>query len=420
MKVILLLLASILLQAELPWGEDSRAVRIMQSERRIALIIGNSNYRGILSKLKNPVNDARAIKRLLEQRNFNVIYIENATKREMKDKLHNFYTKIQKGGVGLLYFAGHGIEVESQNYIIPIDANIQDKDDIEFEAFALNRITKKMQNAKNRLNIVILDACRNDPFTRGGGGLAKTDPIGLFVSFATSAGKVASDGASGDNGLFTKYLIKYIQQPNMTLQNVFKKTREMVYEESNQRQFPAIYDQTIRGNFYFTLNITNNIISPSQNKIDKLEPIAIQQTMTAPSIPTITPQTAPPIIVDQKTPTTIHSENITLMHINYENKPFTKRYTWIDAKKYCNKKGNNWRLAKKNELEKLLTKNKNKGTNGGHFIKNDFVNNMPRESVFWTIDDETFSTAWFVDFSDGYISSQNILNENYAMCVYKI
>jgi len=414
MKFILLLLASILLQVELVATEDSRAIRIMKSESRTALIIGNSNYTGVLSKLQNPINDARAMKKILEQRNFNIIYMENATKREMKESLNNFYTKITEGGVGLLYFAGHGIEVDSQNYIIPIDANIKDKDDTEFEAFALNRVTKKMQNAKNRLNIVILDACRNDPFSRGGGGgLAKTDPIGLFVSFATSAGKVASDGSSGKNGLFTKYLIKYMQEPNMTLQNVFKKTREMVYEESNQRQFPAIYDQTIRGDFYFTLNIINNItvMPPTQIKLEPVPSIAVQP------IPLNTPVVIQSIPIPVNTPMAIQPIPL---HINYDNKPFIEKYTWIEAKKYCKNKGSHWRLANKNELKNLLTKNKNEGQMGGHFIRQDFVNNMPRESIFWTLDDKTFSSAWFIDFSDGYVSSTNILNQHYAICVNEI
>jgi uncharacterized protein YcfL len=111
-----------------------------------------------------------------------------------------------------------------------------------------------MQNAGNRLNIVILDACRNDPFSRalGVGGLAKVEPIGLFVSYATGAGAIASDGKEGENGIFTKYLIKYMQQP-LDLQEVFQRTREDVYTASNQKQFPAIYNQTINGKFFFTI-----------------------------------------------------------------------------------------------------------------------------------------------------------------------
>jgi len=236
---------------------DDRAVRVsikMKNEQRVALVMGNNEYTGVLSKLRNPINDARAIKSILESRGFEVIYQENGTKREMRDSLKKFYTKIKRGGVGFFYFSGHGIELDGQNYLIPIDAKLDEKSDAEFEAIALNKITKKMQNAKNRLNIVVLDACRNDPFSRsvGTGGLAKSEPIGLFVSYSTGAGSVANDGKEGGNGLFTKSLIKYMQQ-ELDLQDVFQKTREEVYDNSNQKQFPAIYNQTIRGKFFFTL-----------------------------------------------------------------------------------------------------------------------------------------------------------------------
>lgn len=237
------------------YAED-RAVKITNNEnreQRVALVIGNNDYQGVLPKLSNPVNDAKSIKNLLEKRGFRVIYAKNATKRGMKKSLNKFYTAIQKGGVGMFYFSGHGIEVDGQNYLIPIDAKIEAKSDTEFEAIALNRITKRMQNIGNRLNIIVLDACRNDPFSRsiGTGGLAKVEPIGMFVSYSTGAGSVASDGRAGGHGLFTESLIKYMGQ-ELDLRDVFQKTRKDVYIQSNKKQFPAIYDQTINGRFYFT------------------------------------------------------------------------------------------------------------------------------------------------------------------------
>ena len=239
---------------------NNRAIKLnssttsMQKEQRVALVIGNSNYQGVMSKLSNTINDAKSIRDILKDRGFEVIYKENTTKRSTKESLNSFYEKIQKGGVGMFYFSGHGIEVEGQNYLIPVDSNIKEKSDSEFEAISLNKITKRMQNAGNRLNIVVLDACRNDPFSKaiGVGGLAKVEPIGLFVSYSTGAGSVSSDGRTGGNGLFTKSLIKYMKQP-LDLQDVFQKSREEVYQESNQKQFPAIYNQTINGKFFFTL-----------------------------------------------------------------------------------------------------------------------------------------------------------------------
>lgn len=236
---------------------DDRAVKIVDNsknvEQRVALVIGNSDYRGVLSKLSNTINDAKSIKNILEQRGFEVIYSEDTTKKNMKKSLNQFYNAIKKGGVGMFYFSGHGIEVDGQNYLIPIDAKIEAKSDTEFEAIALNKITKRMQNMGNRLNIVVLDACRNDPFSRsvGTGGLAKVEPIGMFVSYSTGAGSVASDGRAGGHGLFTESLIHHMKQ-ELDLRDVFQRTRADVYSKSNKRQFPAIYNQTINGKFYFT------------------------------------------------------------------------------------------------------------------------------------------------------------------------
>ena len=223
------------------------------TNQRIALVIGNSNYNGVLSKLSNPTNDASSMKILLEQQGFEVIYAENSSKKSMKKILKRFYTALKNAAVGMFYFSGHGIEVEGQNYLIPTDAKLEEKSDTEYEAISLNKIIKRMQNIGNQLNIVVLDACRNDPFSRaiGTGGLAKMEPIGMFVSYATGAGKVASDGKVGENGLFTKSLMKHMQQP-LELREVFQQTRAEVYALSNHKQFPAIYDQTINGKFYFT------------------------------------------------------------------------------------------------------------------------------------------------------------------------
>jgi len=256
LKILSILLISTLFFAQ----ADDRGIRIlnkMKSEQRVALIIGNNDYQGALPKLRNPINDARAIKNILETRGFNIIYREDVTKRDMREALNQFSKKIRKGGVGFFYFSGHGLEVDGQNYLIPIDAKIDEKSDTQDEAIALRKITKRMQNAKNRLNIVVLDACRNDPFSRsvGTGGLAKTEPIGLFVSYSTGAGSVASDGKSGGNGLFTESLIRNMQK-ELDLQEVFQRTREEVYDASNQKQFPAIYNQVIKGKFFFTLPTT--------------------------------------------------------------------------------------------------------------------------------------------------------------------
>ena len=257
---------SMVLLCSTVFSDDSRALVLkeMQNENRVALVIGNNAYQPPLTRLNNTINDAKAIRSILSNRGFEVIYRENVSHRTFDSALEEFYQKLARGGVGLLYFSGHGLEFDGQNYLIPTDAKIGAKSDTKYEAVALNKITHRIQQIGNRLNIVILDACRNDPFTKayGVGGLAKAEPIGLFVSYATEVGQVSSDGRVGGNGLFTQYLIENMKKP-LTLQEVFKKTRASVYDASGGTQFPAIYDQIVKGDFYFTLPQ----IKPTSNSV---------------------------------------------------------------------------------------------------------------------------------------------------------
>ncbi len=237
----------------------------MQEEQRVALDIGNNTYQN-LSNLKNPINDARAVRDALNHRGFSVIYKENATKREMKRLVKKFAHKLSRGGVGMYYFAGHGVSTNGKNYLVGTDSLMEAEDEVEYETLALNLVISKMKSAHNRLNIIVLDACRNNPFGRsGGGGLAPVgNAKGMFVAYATEAGAIASDGKNGKHGLFTKHLINYMNEPGVDLAKVFKNTRRSVYNESNGKQSPGVYDQTL-GDFFFTL--PNQI--KSKNKIIK-------------------------------------------------------------------------------------------------------------------------------------------------------
>ena len=176
-----------------------------------------------LSNLKNPVNDARAMRDALQSRGFSVIYKENATKLDMKKLVNKFTNDLSYGGIGMYYFAGHGVNINGKNYLVGTDSSMDDEDVAEYDTLPLNYIIKKMKSSNNRLNIIALDACRNNPFGRsGGGGLAPIgNAKGIFVAYATESGSVASDGKNGENGLFTKYLIKHMNEPGNNLSKVF-------------------------------------------------------------------------------------------------------------------------------------------------------------------------------------------------------
>lgn len=226
------------------------------TEKRIALVIGNGNY-AIANKLANPVNDATDMANTLTGLGFEVISGTNLNLKQMTDKVRQFGDKLKVSvGVGLFYYSGHGIQSNNKNYLIPVEADISREDEIDFAALNFDQVLRKMATANNGLNIVVLDACRNNPFARSwsrdasDGGLAQvTAPTGTFIAYATSPDKTASDG-TGRNGLYTTELLKYIKQPNIKIEEAFKQVTIAVDRTSGGKQVPWT-SSSLRGEFYF-------------------------------------------------------------------------------------------------------------------------------------------------------------------------
>ncbi len=225
----------------------------VQSESRLALLIGNAAYKS--SPLKNPVNDVRLMESSLKEAGFTIIKAENATRREMQRMVRDFGERLkQSGGVGLFYFAGHGVQVKGANYLVPVDADIRAEDEVAFDSVDAQSILEKMETAKNRINLLILDACRDNPFAKGSrsgsAGLATMSaPSGSLVAYSTAPGSVASDG-SGNNGLYTQHLAAVMRVPDMPIEEVFKRVRANVRKDSANQQTP--WENTaLEGNFYF-------------------------------------------------------------------------------------------------------------------------------------------------------------------------
>ena len=219
-------------------------------EKRIALVIGNSSYPG--APLKNPVNDAKDMAAALRKLGFEVINKTDATQKEMNLAIAQFGDKLRADTVALFFFAGHGMQVKGKNYIIPIDAQITSESTVR--AMTVDVDTVMDQLASSPMNIVILDACRNNPFERRfrsvGGGLAQMDaPKGSLIAYATAPGKVAQDG-EGRNGLYTQELLKHIQTPGLPLEAVFKRVRNGVMQGSGDAQTPW-EASSLTGDFYF-------------------------------------------------------------------------------------------------------------------------------------------------------------------------
>ena len=218
-----------------------------------ALIIGNSRYR-FISPLSNPANDATDIAAILKNLGFEVTLKVDATHRAMENEVLRFGRKLRKGGVGLFYFAGHGVQVAGRNYLIPIDANVDSESDIKFDTVDAGRILGKMEDAGNGINIIILDACRNNPFVSKfrteNRGLAKMEaPTGSILAYSTAPGSVAADG-EGRNGLYTEKLLKYLKKEGLSKEDCFKKVRIEVMEESAKKQVPW-ESSSLTADFYF-------------------------------------------------------------------------------------------------------------------------------------------------------------------------
>lgn len=223
------------------------------AERRLALVIGNGAYGS--APLRNPTNDARSVARALSGLGFEVVHQENLGLRAMARSIRDFGNKLkQNGGIGLFYYAGHGMQVKGRNYLIPVDADIQSEDEIAFNAVDANLVLEKMDAANNGLNVVILDACRNNSFARSfrsaAQGLAQMDaPGGTLIAFATAPGSVANDG-DGSNGVYTKHLIEHMGVPGVPVEQLFKRVRIGVTRETHDRQVPA-ESSSLKGDFYF-------------------------------------------------------------------------------------------------------------------------------------------------------------------------
>jgi formylglycine-generating enzyme required for sulfatase activity len=222
-------------------------------QQRIALVIGNSAYRS--APLKNPGNDARAIADKLKLLGFEVVSRENLTTRQISTTLREFRARLVPGSVALFFYAGHGMQLRGTNYLPSIDADIASEEDVPLNSISLNQVLDIMDDAKTRLNLVFLDACRNNPFTRrfrsAAGGLARVDaPSGTLISFATRPGSVAADG-EGDHGLYTQHLLAQIEVPDQPIEQSLKRIVAGVRKDSQGQQEPWM-EGSMDGDFYFT------------------------------------------------------------------------------------------------------------------------------------------------------------------------
>ena len=237
---------------------------VYSQEKRLALIIGNGAYE-YGGQLRNPENDADAMSAALRNLGFEVMNKKNLTQAQMKQTIDEFGANLKSYDVGLFFYAGHGIQSEGFNYLIPVDVNLKSEQQVEYDCVRSNRVLSHMEASGTSINIVILDACRNNPFERSwnrtasSSGLAFMDaPTGTLIAYATAPGSVASDGHK-QNSVYTEAILESIVIPNIDILKMFQNVRTLVSERSNDSQIP--WESTsLTGDFCFNVVIQTQAI----------------------------------------------------------------------------------------------------------------------------------------------------------------
>jgi hypothetical protein len=224
-------------------------------QQRYALVIGNGNYSNV-SKLKNPVNDASDMNETLKSLGFQVDLVLNGSLEIMENAIIRLENRLSssKNSYGFFYYAGHGVQSNGNNYLLPVDADIKAEAFLRTKALNMQVVLDELNEAGNSLNIVVLDACRNNPFgwsrsTSRGLQVVSEQPADSIIVYATGAGEVAADG-TGRNGLFTEKLLANLKTPGLDITDVFKRTGTEVAQASGNKQRPAIYSM-FYGDVYF-------------------------------------------------------------------------------------------------------------------------------------------------------------------------
>ena len=255
--------------ATLPGAQAAPAVA---DERQVALVIGNAAYR--VGALKNPVNDAQAVAGALRGLGFEVALRENTSLRDMIEAFRQFSLSARTARVRVVFYAGHGVQVKGRNYLLPVDTEIRGEDEVPAKSADLNELLERLGGMQQGINIVILDACRNNPFSgavvvgpdgrrlkfRGAtpAGLAPVEaPLGSMVAFSTAPGGVALDNPSEKNSLYTKHLLGFMQSPGLPVEMLFKQVRLSVARETGRVQVPW-ESSSLTGDFCFRLGPQGN------------------------------------------------------------------------------------------------------------------------------------------------------------------
>lgn len=237
------------------------------TQKRTALVVGNANYTGPnTTKLRNPVKDSSALTTKLKKYGFGVTGIADGTLARMRDALTRFQGKIEAGGVALVFFAGHGIQIDGENFLFACDTDATGESQAKYSSLSLNQVIDVLDRSRADTKIIILDACRENPFETAWRRSATTRglasvfaPKGTIIAFATSPGQVAHDGSSG-NGVYTSAILQHIDTADCPIETLFKRVRNAVAAETGGKQITWEHT-SLAGDFYFNTSIGTSVVA---------------------------------------------------------------------------------------------------------------------------------------------------------------
>lgn len=415
------------------------------SEDKVALIIGNGAYQE--APLRNPMNDAADTAAVLQKLDFQVQLLRDADIRAMKEAVAEFGRKLLRSGVGLFYFAGHGLQINGRNYIIPIGADIQKEQDVEFESVDVGRILGEMEHAQSQLNVFILDACRNNPFARNfrspTRGLAQmVAPNETLIAYATSPGEVAEDGG-GKNSPYTEALLQVFPIPGLDILDIFRRTAALVKEKTAGRQRPWIASDVTQ-QFYFLPMAAKEPIAPlvatppfvheEKQKIQPEKKRKAEVVLRSQPLNGLTEDEVEKTLVDKGLFDSFLNESVNGIKHQYrarirhgealviddatglmwEQSGSSDELLYAKAEEYVKKLNNerfadysDWRLPTQEEAMSLMEPTTK---NGDLCIDPVFDKIQP---WIWTADKYSAGVAWYVSFRGGYCSDNNYTDDYY-------
>ena len=398
----------------------------VEAATRTALVIGNSNYK--TAPLRNPANDARDMAKVLKDLGFEVVWKVNAGQREMDAAVEKFYRNLNEARVGFFYYAGHGMQVDGSNYLLPVDIQVKSSADIKYRAVKADWILAKMEDSGSKVNIVVLDACRDNPFRglRGtGSGLVPIQSVrGSFIAYATSPGSVARDG-SGRNGVYTTHLLKNIKRSGLTVEEVFREVRKGVAQGTNFKQIP--WDSSsLMGAFYMAgkgsggndaerhrfeqeqarLEKERREFEQAKLEFERKRQKSQSQPIEVASVPSKPSYTRP----SSSSSNVINRDGIYVAYANgivkdtksgLEWKAGPNRDTnWNEARSWVrslNLDGGGWRMPTTDELEGLYKKGM-----GSHNLTSLLKATSKKYLWVWSGETKGSSDAWNFGFASGY------------------